>query len=92
VTWPHKRFGLIPKSERGKAFEAELVDPRSHISEACRSLCTALQFATESGLPQDTSYLEFGSRRGQIDDCNRDRQTLSRPSLWTVIFASLRCM
>ena len=45
-------LGLIPKSERGKAFEAELVDPRSHISEACRSLCTALQFATESGLPK----------------------------------------
>ena len=45
-------LGIIPKSERGKAFEAELVDPRSHISEACRSLCTALQFATESGLPK----------------------------------------
>src|SRR5712664_306424 len=45
-------LGIIPKSERGKAFEAELADPRSHISEACRSLCTALQFATESGLPK----------------------------------------
>ena len=45
-------LGIIPKSERGKAFEVELVDPRSHISEACRSLCTALQFATESGLPK----------------------------------------
>jgi polysaccharide biosynthesis transport protein len=45
-------LGIIPKNERGKAFEAELVDPRSHISEACRSLCTALQFATESGLPR----------------------------------------
>jgi polysaccharide biosynthesis transport protein len=45
-------LGIIPKSGRGKAFEAELVDPRSHISEACRSLCTALQFATDSGLPK----------------------------------------
>jgi polysaccharide biosynthesis transport protein len=45
-------LGIIPKSKRGKTFEAELVDPRSHISEACRSLCTALQFATESGLPK----------------------------------------
>jgi polysaccharide biosynthesis transport protein len=45
-------LGIIPKSKRGKAFEAELVDPRSEISEACRSLCTALQFATESGLPK----------------------------------------
>jgi polysaccharide biosynthesis transport protein len=45
-------LGIIPKSERGKAFEAELVDPRSHISESCRSLCTALQFATETGLPK----------------------------------------
>jgi capsular exopolysaccharide synthesis family protein len=45
-------LGIIPIVKRGKAFEAELVDPRSHISEACRSLCTALQFATESGLPK----------------------------------------
>jgi polysaccharide biosynthesis transport protein len=45
-------LGIIPKSERGKTFEEELVDPRSQISEACRSLCTALQFATESGLPK----------------------------------------
>jgi polysaccharide biosynthesis transport protein len=45
-------LGIIPKNKRGKAFDAELVDPRSQISEACRSLCTALQFATESGLPK----------------------------------------
>lgn len=45
-------LGIIPKSERGKTFEAELIGPRSQISEACRSLCTALQFATESGLPK----------------------------------------
>jgi capsular exopolysaccharide synthesis family protein len=45
-------LGIIPASDRGKAFEAELVDPRSQISEACRSLCTALQFSTESGLPK----------------------------------------
>jgi capsular exopolysaccharide synthesis family protein len=45
-------LGVIPKSERSKTFDAELVDPRSHVSEACRSLCTALQFATESGLPK----------------------------------------
>jgi polysaccharide biosynthesis transport protein len=45
-------LGIIPQGTHGKALEAELVDPRSHISEACRSLCTALQFATESGLPK----------------------------------------
>jgi polysaccharide biosynthesis transport protein len=45
-------LGIIPKGVRGKAFEAQLADPRSQISEACRSLCTALQFATESGLPK----------------------------------------
>jgi capsular exopolysaccharide synthesis family protein len=45
-------LGVIPKSGRGKAFEAELVDPRSYISEACRSLCAALQFAMDSGLPK----------------------------------------
>jgi polysaccharide biosynthesis transport protein len=45
-------LGIIPKGARGKVFEAQLADPRSQISEACRSLCTALQFATESGLPK----------------------------------------
>src|SRR5215467_1944002 len=45
-------LGIIPTSKRGEDFDAELDDPRSQISEACRSLCTALQFATASGLPK----------------------------------------
>jgi polysaccharide biosynthesis transport protein len=32
--------------------EEELADPRSGLSEAYRSLCTSLQFATENGLPR----------------------------------------
>jgi len=58
-------LGIIPKSERGKAFEAELVDPRSQISEACRSLCTALQFATESGLPKTLLVSSSGPGEGK---------------------------
>ncbi len=37
---------------RAAALEAELADPRSHMSEAYRSLCTALQLSTEKGLPK----------------------------------------
>jgi succinoglycan biosynthesis transport protein ExoP len=45
-------LGIIPHNEKGKTLEAEFSDPRSHISEASRSLCTALQFSTETGLPK----------------------------------------
>jgi polysaccharide biosynthesis transport protein len=58
-------LGIIPRSERGKAFEAELVDPRSQIFEACRSLCTALQFATENGLPKTLLVSSAGPGEGK---------------------------
>jgi uncharacterized protein involved in exopolysaccharide biosynthesis len=42
-------LGIIPKIAPGASLEAELADPRSHMSEAYRSLCTALQLSTERG-------------------------------------------
>ncbi|WP_072387196.1 polysaccharide biosynthesis tyrosine autokinase [Hyphomicrobium sp. CS1BSMeth3] len=45
-------LGVIPDvGEPGEA-ERALIDPRSGLAEAYRSLCTALQFATEQGLPK----------------------------------------
>jgi succinoglycan biosynthesis transport protein ExoP len=45
-------LGVIPSvGKEGKA-ERELLNPRSAIAEAYRSLCTALQFSTDQGLPR----------------------------------------
>jgi polysaccharide biosynthesis transport protein len=44
-------LGIIPKISADSA-ATEMENPRSHTSEAFRSLCTALQFATGSGLPK----------------------------------------
>lgn len=45
-------IGIIPKLGKKATIESELADPRSAVSEAYRSLCTAVQFSTESGLPK----------------------------------------
>ncbi len=45
-------LGIIPKVAKSDTVDAALADPRSHLSEAYRSLCTALQFSSESGLPK----------------------------------------
>jgi capsular exopolysaccharide synthesis family protein len=42
-------LGAIPKVRK---VETQLIDPRSALCEAHRSLCTALQFTTESGIPK----------------------------------------
>jgi polysaccharide biosynthesis transport protein len=44
--------GVIPKPQSKEEVEDELLDPRSAISEAYRSLRTGLQFATSDGLPR----------------------------------------
>lgn len=46
-------LGLIPQVGDDKELEQELADLRSGVSEAYRSLCTALHFATDSGLPKN---------------------------------------
>jgi polysaccharide biosynthesis transport protein len=58
-------LGMIPKNEGGKSLEAELADPRSQISEACRSLCTSLQFATDTGLPKTLLVTSSGPGEGK---------------------------
>ena len=45
-------IGIIPKLGKMATIEGELADPRSALSEAYRSLCTAVQFSTENGLPK----------------------------------------
>ena len=45
-------LGVIPKVDSGRNVETEIFDARSEVSEAYRSLCTSLHFATEHGLPK----------------------------------------
>lgn len=45
-------LGLVPAMEDAAAMELALADLRSGVSEALRSLRTALQFSTPSGLPK----------------------------------------
>ncbi|TCT03980.1 GumC family protein [Aquabacter spiritensis] len=46
-------LGILPKVRGAVEPIAALKDPRSALSEAYRSLCTALQFSTENGLPSN---------------------------------------
>ncbi len=45
-------LGVIPDVGKNKSVEGAVLNPRSSIAEAYRSMCTALQFATEHGLPR----------------------------------------
>jgi succinoglycan biosynthesis transport protein ExoP len=58
-------LGIIPKVDPHKTVETELAEPRSHLSEAYRSLCTALQFSTESGLPKAILVTSTASSEGK---------------------------
>lgn len=58
-------LGIIPKIAFGKTTETELNDPRSHTSEAYRSLCTSLQLSTESGLPKTLLVSSAGPGEGK---------------------------
>ncbi len=58
-------LGIIPKIDAVKSVEAELADPRSALSEAYRSLCTALQFSTETGLPKSLFVTSSGPSEGK---------------------------
>jgi len=57
-------LGIVPKVEAGTV-EAELADPRSHTAEAYRSLCTALQLSTDSGLPKTLLVTSAGPTEGK---------------------------
>lgn len=58
-------LGIIPKADDANNIEAEFADPRSPLSEAYRSLCTALQFSTESGLPKSLLITSSGPSEGK---------------------------
>jgi capsular exopolysaccharide synthesis family protein len=58
-------LGIIPKLPVDAALESELADPRSHMAEAYRSLCTALQLSTETGLPKTLLVTSAGPGEGK---------------------------
>ncbi len=58
-------LGVIPKIGTGNSIETELVNPRSHASEAYRSLCTALQLSTDKGLPKTLLVTSAGPAEGK---------------------------
>jgi succinoglycan biosynthesis transport protein ExoP len=62
-------LGIIPKIGLGTSLEAELADPRSHMSEAYRSLGTALQLSTERGLPKTILITSAGPAEGKSTTC-----------------------
>jgi succinoglycan biosynthesis transport protein ExoP len=45
-------LGMIPKLDAGRDVETEFANVRSDLSDAYRTLCTSLHFATERGLPK----------------------------------------
>lgn len=58
-------LGIIPMVRSEEAFFEELADPRSSVSEAYRSLATALQFSTEYGLPRSIVVASAGPSEGK---------------------------
>ena len=58
-------LGIIPKARSPEHFASELGDPNSASSEAYRSLATALQFSTESGLPRSIALTSSGPAEGK---------------------------
>ena len=58
-------LGVIPHIKGENLVGDALADPRSPISEAYRSLCTSLQFATDSGLPKTLFLTSAGPAEGK---------------------------
>src|SRR5262245_57453788 len=58
-------LGVIPNVKAGQTIEDELGDLRSAASEAYRSLCTSLQFSTDSGLPKTLFITSAGPSEGK---------------------------
>lgn len=58
-------LGAVPNVSEGTSVEDELADPRSAISEAYRSLSTALSFTTEGGLPKSLVVTSAGPSEGK---------------------------
>lgn len=58
-------LGIIPALPSAEDFELQMSDPRSGISEAYRSMATALQFSTEAGLPRTIYLTSAGPSEGK---------------------------
>ncbi len=58
-------LGVVPNVSEGSSIEEELADPRSALSEAYRSLNTALSFTTEGGLPKSLVITSSGPGEGK---------------------------
>jgi capsular exopolysaccharide synthesis family protein len=58
-------LGIIPKVPETSDLHVELLDPRSSLSEAYRSLATSLQFATDRGLPKTILITSCGPGEGK---------------------------
>jgi len=62
-------LGIIPKIGAGRSLDQELADPRSLLSEAYRSLCTALQLSSDKGLPKSMLVTSAGPAEGKSTTC-----------------------
>ncbi len=58
-------LGIIPKIENDRQLDDELSSLHSPLSEAYRTLCTSLSFATESGLPKSLFITSGGPSEGK---------------------------
>ena len=58
-------LGVVPMVPKGKTFDELLAEPRSGLSESYRSLGTALQFSTETGLPKSLLITSAGPGEGK---------------------------
>jgi len=58
-------LGIIPSVESAEKAGEALSDPHSALSEAYRSLATALQFSTENGLPRSIAITSAGMGEGK---------------------------
>jgi succinoglycan biosynthesis transport protein ExoP len=58
-------LGVVPIVSEEGSIEEELADPRSALSEAYRSLNTALSFTTEGGLPKSLVITSAGPGEGK---------------------------
>lgn len=58
-------LGIIPALRSAQSMDAEFADPRSALWEAFRSLGTALQFSTDTGLPKTLFVTSSGPSEGK---------------------------
>ncbi|MEM9030315.1 MAG: polysaccharide biosynthesis tyrosine autokinase [Pseudomonadota bacterium] len=58
-------LGIIPRAPSDEDFQANLTETHSAIAEAHRSLATALQFSSETGLPRSILLTSAGPSEGK---------------------------